>query len=359
MKGYPLEDIYAALGETKIIDSMLLPTVDEEIMLVRIIDVEEEYEREGGLSDTWNYWLNVKGKKIWWKEMYELDIAARKFSKERKKGKGKVAEASSSNADLESTLKGFEEEILNSLAIGFAGFKVQVDTKLEAMDTRLSGMEKTQRYLKRKVRKIDKRLTSLESKGNEDGEYMDFDYGGSMNYDRPEKTGEKGAEEEAEDDGDKENSEKVAGDFEEEDEDDDIEQEAERRRVEADEAWRRLPPESDEDVEEDRDSEEVSEESPKTPHVEKEKEAEKGYEESLKAPRGRTKFVETATEQVEEAVDAEKIVEEAKNPTEEEAEQTEPEKKAADAETMVEKAENPTEKEAEQTEPEKKLRMLK
>ncbi|KAJ4872484.1 acidic leucine-rich nuclear phosphoprotein 32 family member A-like [Raphanus sativus] len=276
-------------ASSQIIDSMLLPTVDEEIMLVRIIDVEEEYEREGGLSDTWNYWLNVKGKKIWWKEMYELDIAARKFSKERKKGKGKVAEASSSNADLESTLKGFEEEILNSLAIGFAGFKVQVDTKLEAMDTRLSGMEKTQRYLKRKVRKIDKRLTSLESKGNEDGEYMDFDYGGSMNYDRPEKTGEKGAEEEAEDDGDKENSEKVAGDFEEEDEDDDIEQEAERRRVEADEAWRRLPPESDEDVEEDRDSEEVSEESPKTPHVEKEKEAEKGYEESLKAPRGRTK----------------------------------------------------------------------
>lgn len=114
-------------------------------MLARIIDVEEEYEREGGQSDTWNYWLNGKGKTIWWKEMYELDIAARKFSKKKNNGKKKDVEASSSNADLESTLKGLEERIVNSMGKGFAELKAQVETKLESMDGRLSGMEKTHR----------------------------------------------------------------------------------------------------------------------------------------------------------------------------------------------------------------------
>lgn len=102
---------------------MLLPTVDEEIMLARIIDVEEEYEREGGQSDTWNYWLNVKGKTIWWKEMYEMDIAARKFEKKKNKGKEKEVEASSSYVDLES-LKGLEERIIKSTEEIFAGFKL-------------------------------------------------------------------------------------------------------------------------------------------------------------------------------------------------------------------------------------------
>nr|VDD31254.1 unnamed protein product [Brassica oleracea] len=55
MKGYPLEDIYAALGNTKVINSVLVPTVGEEIMLARIINEEPEYHCEGSTSDTWNH----------------------------------------------------------------------------------------------------------------------------------------------------------------------------------------------------------------------------------------------------------------------------------------------------------------
>ncbi|KAF8083529.1 hypothetical protein N665_0767s0004 [Sinapis alba] len=143
MKGYPLEDIYDALGDTKVIHNMLLPTVNEEIMLACIINVEEEYDREGSQSDSWNYWLNVKRKTLSWEEMYELDIEARKFSKKKDKGKGKNVEALSSKTDLES---------------GFDGLKKNVETKLESLDRRLSGMEKTQRYLKRKAKKLERRF---------------------------------------------------------------------------------------------------------------------------------------------------------------------------------------------------------
>ncbi|KAF8102208.1 hypothetical protein N665_0200s0002 [Sinapis alba] len=137
----------------EVIDSMLLPTVDEEIMLARIIDVEEEYEREGG-----------------------------QIFKKENKDKEKEVEASC-NADLDSTLKALEERIVKSMGEGFTELKAQVETKLESMDGRLSGMEKTQKLLKRKARKMDRRLTSLEAKGNVDmnqGECMDFEQWGSM-----------------------------------------------------------------------------------------------------------------------------------------------------------------------------------
>ncbi|CAN7031085.1 unnamed protein product, partial [Brassica rapa subsp. trilocularis] len=55
MKGYSLEDTYAAVGKTKVINSVLIPTVDEETLLARIIDLEPEYHREGSTSDRWNY----------------------------------------------------------------------------------------------------------------------------------------------------------------------------------------------------------------------------------------------------------------------------------------------------------------
>ncbi|WZY93513.1 hypothetical protein YC2023_065842 [Brassica napus] len=89
LRGYPLEDIYAAVGETKVINSVLVPTIGEQIMLARIIDEEREYDRQGSPSDTWNYWLNVKQKNIWWEELYELDQAARGVLP-KKKDKEKV-----------------------------------------------------------------------------------------------------------------------------------------------------------------------------------------------------------------------------------------------------------------------------
>ncbi|CAN7010073.1 unnamed protein product [Brassica oleracea var. botrytis] len=76
MKGYALEDLYDTLGEIKVIDSVLVTTVDEEPLMARIMDGEPDYENEEG-----------------------LDVAAREFP--QKKDKRKVhEEASSSNTSL-------------------------------------------------------------------------------------------------------------------------------------------------------------------------------------------------------------------------------------------------------------------
>ncbi|KAG2304187.1 hypothetical protein Bca52824_032838 [Brassica carinata] len=66
-----------------------------------------------------------------------------------------------------------------------------LETKLESIDLRMSKMEKNQRILKKKAKKIEERLTSIESKVNEEknkGEDMDFgqwdhgDYGTKTKY---------------------------------------------------------------------------------------------------------------------------------------------------------------------------------
>ncbi|CDY68379.1 BnaCnng58750D [Brassica napus] len=125
LKGYPLEDIYAAVGDTKVINSVLVPTIGKQIMLARIIDEEREYDCQGSPSDTWNYWLNVKQKNIWWKELYELDQAARGvLPKNKDKEKVTFAEGSSSNSGLDSRLQGLEERILEFMGEGFVGLHV-------------------------------------------------------------------------------------------------------------------------------------------------------------------------------------------------------------------------------------------
>ncbi|CAN7079499.1 unnamed protein product [Brassica oleracea var. botrytis] len=190
MKGYPLEDIYAALGHTKIyvINSVLVPTVGEEIMLARIIDEEPEYHCEGSTSDTWNHWLNVKQKKIFWKELYDLDVDAQVFKKKKDKEKVTFLEDSSSNSGLES-LKALEERILGAMSEGFSGLKLVVETKLGDMDVKMSKFEKNQRQLRRRAKKIEEKLTSIESKKNEErnyGEDMDFGQWDDKDYGRVE-----------------------------------------------------------------------------------------------------------------------------------------------------------------------------
>ncbi|KAH0858424.1 hypothetical protein HID58_086685, partial [Brassica napus] len=128
-------DDLSAPSET--IKSFLLPTLDEETLMARIVEDELEYDKEDGPSNMWSAWLTIKGKPIWWKELYELDVAAREFPK--KKDKGKVSEeASSSNDGLENVLKGFEERLMASLT--------EVNVKVETMGKRLDGIEKKPTY---------------------------------------------------------------------------------------------------------------------------------------------------------------------------------------------------------------------
>ncbi|XP_013633384.1 PREDICTED: uncharacterized protein At3g43530-like [Brassica oleracea var. oleracea] len=150
MKGYPLEDLYDTVGEIKVIDSVLVPTVDEEPLMARIMDGETDYENEEGVSNLWSIWLlTVTEKPIFWQELYELDVAARKFS--QKKDKRKVhEEASSSNTSLENA------------------------KKVETLDGRIDGIEKEMKEMKEKE----------EDNENNDGfdyQSMDYDWGGQQN----------------------------------------------------------------------------------------------------------------------------------------------------------------------------------
>ncbi|KAH0865703.1 hypothetical protein HID58_082914 [Brassica napus] len=210
-------------SEREVINSVLVPTIGEQIMLARIIDEEREYDRQGSPSDTWNYWLNVKQKNIWWKELYELDQAARGvLPKNKDKEKVTFAEGSSSNSGLDSRLQGLEERILEFIGEGFVGLHVTVETKLEALGSRMSHIEKNQRILKRRAKKMEDKLTSIESKvepsHGEDMDFRQWDYG---TYEEKEK---------ANSEKDKANAEQEAG--KENDNIENTEQEAERKNDE-------------------------------------------------------------------------------------------------------------------------------
>ncbi|KAL0646284.1 hypothetical protein Bca4012_044575 [Brassica carinata] len=120
-------------------------------------------------------------------------------------------------------LKGVEERIVKAMEEGFSGINLTVETKLEAMNLRMGKLEKYQRVLKKKAKKIEDKLTPIESKGYEDEEYTqwnDFDYEVEEEVEKEgeeeaekevqeEKEGEKEAEEEVEKEGEEETEKEV------------------------------------------------------------------------------------------------------------------------------------------------------
>nr|VDD55454.1 unnamed protein product [Brassica oleracea] len=186
-----------------VIESVLVPTVDEEPLMARLMDGEPDYENEEGVSNLWSTWLTVKEKPIFWQELYELDVAAREFP--QKKDKRKVhEEASSSNTSLEDVLKGFEERLMTSLSE--VNGKVEKMNKrlgkiercqvvlkkrckrMKAMEKKLEKIEDCQYYLKKKAKKVEKEMKEMkekeEDKENNDGfdyQGMDYDWGGQRN----------------------------------------------------------------------------------------------------------------------------------------------------------------------------------
>ncbi|CAN6883145.1 unnamed protein product [Brassica oleracea] len=291
-------DDMSAVSSKVVINSVLVPTVGEEIMMARIIDEEREYHCEGSTSDTWNHWLNVKQKKIFWKELYDLDVAARVFKKKKDKEKVTFLEDSSSKSGLES-LKALEEKILEVMSEGFSGLKSVVEAKLGDMDVRMSKFEMNQRQLRRRAKKIEEKLTSIESNKNEErnyGEDMDFgwddrDYGRAEGKENSEKAkedkenSESGEEKDVVSGGENsKDGEKDKGNVEDEEEkeneadktelgtrekdevseeDYDTEEEAEKRRVEADALWRSILSEETEYLE--KEAEKVAKGTPTPP----------------------------------------------------------------------------------------------
>ena len=83
---------------------------------------------------------------------------------------------------------------------GFSGVLSSVEPKLEVMDWRMSELERNQRLLRKRAKKIEVRLTSIESKENEAeennyGEDMDFEQWDNMDCGRLEGLDKTAAEE--------------------------------------------------------------------------------------------------------------------------------------------------------------------
>ncbi|CAF2226611.1 unnamed protein product [Brassica rapa subsp. narinosa] len=174
-----------------------------------------------------------------------------------------------------------------------------VEAKLGDMDVRMSKFEKNQRQLKRRAKKIEEKLTSIESNKNEErnyGEDMDFgwddrDYGRAEGKENSEKAkedkenSESGEEKDVVSGGENsKDGEKDKGNVEEEEEkeneadktelgtrekdevseeDYDTEEEAEKRRVEADALWKSILSEETEYLE--KEAEKVAKGTPTPP----------------------------------------------------------------------------------------------
>ncbi|KAH0885811.1 hypothetical protein HID58_061907 [Brassica napus] len=260
------EDMSAV--SSKVINSVLVPTLGEETLLACIIDEEPEYNPEGSASDTWNYWLVVKEKKIWWKELYEQDTVEFKWS---------------------------GREDLAFMDKGFSGLLSSVETKLEVMDWRMSELERNQRLLRKRAKKIEVRLTSIESKENEAeennyGEDMDFGQWDNMDCGKPEGLDKMAAEEDYDrakgkdkDTGEEENEESTT------DKKEEAEQETEQEAEEEQKAEEEQGKEVQEKQQPREDGEKKAEEEQEKRVQDSEKEGEKEPKETPTPLRGRTK----------------------------------------------------------------------
>ncbi|KAJ4917218.1 hypothetical protein Rs2_02768 [Raphanus sativus] len=70
---------------SQVITSVLVPSVDEELLLARILEGEPDYENEEGVRNAWSTWLTVKEKPIFWQGLYELDVVRGSFLRRKAK----------------------------------------------------------------------------------------------------------------------------------------------------------------------------------------------------------------------------------------------------------------------------------
>ncbi|CAG7861903.1 unnamed protein product, partial [Brassica rapa] len=130
------------------------------------------------------------------------------------KEKVTFAEGSSSNSGLDSRLQGMEERILEFMGEGFVGLHVTMETKLESLGSRMSDIEKNQRLLRRRTKKIEDMLTSIESKMepslDEDVDFRQWDC--STHEEKDKANAEQEAERKNENNDEEEGEEKEADD---------------------------------------------------------------------------------------------------------------------------------------------------
>ncbi|KAL0670078.1 hypothetical protein Bca4012_032782 [Brassica carinata] len=263
---------------------------------------------------------------------------------------------------------------------GFSGLLSSVETKLEVMDWRMSELERNQRLLRKRAKKIEVRLTSIESKENEAeennyGEDMDFGQWDNMDCGKPEGLDKMAAEEDYDrakgkdkDTGEEENEESTT------DKKEEAEQETEQEAEEEQKAEEEQGKEVQEKQQPREDGEKKAEEEQEKRVQDSEKEGEKEPKETPTPLRGRTKaaaarklvhsspekfFQFAREEEILESPDKEEVEKPQENteksdenpvesPAEEEVEKTQEnaEELVAEPEKTVEKVEKTTEEEA-------------
>ena len=127
----------------QVIESILLPSVDEESMLERIFEEEEEEEGHDvgdDIVDGWTQRLVTSHKSIWFEDLYNQDVAARKeelnvdFPEEPAREGVMNKDEEEDNISLRTLI---EEGLKNSVD---KGIKVVID-KVDELDKRLREVE--------------------------------------------------------------------------------------------------------------------------------------------------------------------------------------------------------------------------
>ncbi|XP_013639578.1 PREDICTED: uncharacterized protein At3g43530-like [Brassica oleracea var. oleracea] len=212
--GFALEEIYKALGNTKVISSTLKPQGDELDLLYEIMDegsvedveLQDDSDKADIAVDGWNRILIEPEGKIFWEDLFEMDVRTRPTTQQQSEPHG--------------IFEGQEEERVceEPEAGGEAGRESVKELELrlnKRMDDGFALRDETIRLLAARVKELEQDRIQRENWSFQFGEYETCEASGGKGRDNmgngnedgeavAEKDGEKQVEEEAEKDGAKE-----------------------------------------------------------------------------------------------------------------------------------------------------------
>ncbi|XP_048595215.1 uncharacterized protein At3g43530-like isoform X2 [Brassica napus] len=212
--GFALEEIYKALGNTKVISSTLKPQGDELDLLYEIMDegsvedveLQDDSDKADIAVDGWNRILIEPEGKIFWEDLFEMDVRTRPTTQQQSEPHG--------------IFEGQEEERVceEPEAGGEAGRESVKELELrlnKRMDDGFALRDETIRLLAARVKELEQDKIQRENWSFQFGEYETCEASGGKGRDNmgngnedgeavAEKDGEKQVEEEAEKNGTKE-----------------------------------------------------------------------------------------------------------------------------------------------------------
>ncbi|XP_033131282.1 midasin isoform X2 [Brassica rapa] len=212
--GFALEEIYKALGNTKVISSTLKPQGDELDLLYEIMDegsvedveLQDDSDKADIAVDSWNRILIEPEGTIFWEDVFEMDVRTRPTTQQQSEPHG--------------IFEGQEEERVCEEygAGGEAGRESVKELELrlnKRMDDGFALRDETIRLLAARVKELEQDKIQRENWSFQFGEYETCEASGGKGRDNmsngnedgesvAEKDGEKQVEEEAEKNGTKE-----------------------------------------------------------------------------------------------------------------------------------------------------------